>query len=117
MFFYSSMLSLISGATTGITVAGDSTGVSGQLVYQLTNPTAVIVDQSGNIYVLDSGNRRIQKWEPGSTYGTTVVYEATLSSPFGMRFGPTGNLVVADTSQHRVLSFGVYCREYSSSSH
>ncbi|CAF3042616.1 unnamed protein product [Rotaria socialis] len=106
----------LSGASTGITVAGDSSGASGQMVYQLTNPTAVSVDQYSNIYVLDSGNRRIQKWEPGSTFGITVVYEPSLISPLGMRFGSTGNLVVADTSQQRVVSFGVYCREYSSSS-
>lgn len=105
------------GATTGITVAGDSSGTSGQLVYQLTNPTAVIVDQYGNIYVLDSGNRRIQKWEPGGTFGITVVYEVSLNSPLGMRFGLNGNLAVADTSQQRVVSFGIYCREYLLSSH
>ncbi|CAF4021362.1 unnamed protein product, partial [Rotaria sordida] len=78
----------LSGASNGITVAGDPSGASGSLVYQLTNPTAVIVDQYGNIYVLDSGNRRIQKWEPGSTFGITVVYELSLSSPLGMRFAP-----------------------------
>lgn len=104
----------MTGASSGITVAGDPSGASGPLVYQLANPTAVIVDQYGNIYVLDSGNRRIQKWEPGSTFGITVVYEASLSSPFGMRLGSTGNLVVADTSQHRIVSFGVYCRKYFS---
>ncbi|CAF1292333.1 unnamed protein product, partial [Rotaria sordida] len=88
----------LSGASNGITVAGDPSGASGSLVYQLTNPTAVIVDQYGNIYVLDSGNRRIQKWEPGSTFGITVVYELSLSSPLGMRFAQIPNQICAGPS-------------------
>jgi DNA-binding beta-propeller fold protein YncE len=102
----------IIGVTNGITVAGQI-GVAGSWSYQFSSPTAVTFDQYGNMYVMDSGNTRIQRWWPGSTYGVTVA-SASMSSPRGMRFDSLGNLVVVDASNDRVLSFPVVCREYSS---
>ena len=61
---------------------------------------------------MDAGNNRIQRWVPGATYGITVVASGTMSNPRGLRFDTLGNLVVADFSQHRVLSFGMLCRMY-----
>ena len=97
------------GAISGTTVAG-TTSNSGPWSYQLTNPTAVLVDQYGYLYVLDYGNSRIQKWYPGAAYGTTVV-SASFYNPCGMQFDRLNNLVVADTYNHRVVSFGVFCRK------
>lgn len=70
----------------------------------------VLYDQYGYLYIMDSGNNRIQRWIPGATYGITVV-AATMSNPRGMRFDAVGSLVVADCSQHRVISFGMQCRK------
>ncbi len=36
-------------------------------------PSDVFVDKSGNIYVADYGNNRIQKWMPGASEGITVA--------------------------------------------
>ena len=33
----------------------------------------VYVDSSGNVYVADSNNNRVQKWEPNATAGTTIA--------------------------------------------
>jgi len=52
----------------------------------------------------------VQKWYPGASYGTTVI-SATMSSPSGMKFDLLGNLVIADTSYQRILSFGLTCRK------
>lgn len=64
----------------------------------------------GYIYVLDTGNARVQKWYPGNPYGTTIL-SATMSSPIGMSLDFSGNLYIADTSYHRIVSFGLTCRK------
>ncbi|CAF4497214.1 unnamed protein product [Rotaria sp. Silwood2] len=96
-------------AVVGVTVAGQS-GVAGAFSNQFNLPTAITFDQFGNLYVLDSGNDRIQQWVPGSTFGVTVASVA-MGIPKGMAFDPSGNLVVADTGNHRVILFSVICRK------
>ena len=93
----------------GTTIAGQS-GVAGSWSYQFNSPTAITFDQYNNLYVMDSGNDRIQRWWPGSTYGVTVA-SAVLANPRGMAFDPWGNLVVTDMSYHRVVLFSVACRK------
>lgn len=68
------------------------------------------MDQFGYLYILDSGNSRIQKWRPPASYGTTVV-SASFNNPYGMQLDRLNNLVVADTSYHRIVSFGIFCRK------
>lgn len=100
---------LISGATNGTTVAGQ-TGTAGSWSFQLNSPTDITFDTYDNMYIMDSGNNRIQRWSPGSAYGITVV-SATMANPRGMAIDPVGNLVVADMSYHRINSFSVSCRK------
>ncbi|CAF4729948.1 unnamed protein product [Rotaria sp. Silwood1] len=96
------------GAAIGDTIAGQST-VAGSWSYQLSSPTAVIFDQYGYMYVLDAGNLRIQRWLPGMTYGVTVVASTMSALSSGMNFDSSGNIIVADTSNHRIISFNVAC--------
>ena len=63
------------------------------------------------MYILDYSNARIQKWFPGGSYGTTVV-SGSMNLPIGLKFDRLDNLVVADTSYHRIISFGVVCRKF-----
>ena len=100
------------GAITGTTVAG-STSDSGPWSYQFSNPTAITFDQSGYMYVLDYSNDRIQKWLPGASFGVTVA-ATNLGNPRGMRFDRLSNIVVADTTYDRILSFSILCRKYLS---
>lgn len=104
--------SVFIGAISGITVAGQS-GVPGSWAYQLRSPTSITFDQLSNMYILDSGNNRIQRWAPGAAFGTTVASSSSLYNPRGLTIDPLGNLVVADDSYHRILSFSVLCRELS----
>ena len=97
------------GSNVGVTVAG-STSDPGAWSYQFNNPTAIAFDTNGYMYILDYSNNRIQKWYPGASFGTTVL-SGSMSSPIGMKFDRLGNLVVADTSYHRVISFGLVCRK------
>lgn len=99
----------IKGALTGTTVAGSSAN-SGPYAYQFSSPTAITFDSYGYMYVLDTGNNRVQRWLPGATYGFTVA-AASMSTPYGMRFGPLGNIVIADTFNHRIISYTLTCRK------
>lgn len=49
------------GATSGVTVAGGNGAGSG--TNQLSGATGVTVDPVGNLYIVDAGNSRIQRWE------------------------------------------------------
>ena len=106
---YSVRLPQTPGNPNGTTIAGQS-GVAGSWSYQFNSPSAIAFDQFENMYIMDTGNNRIQRWWPGSTYGVTV---AATSSAYlrGMALDPSGNLVTPDYSYHRILLFPVTCRK------
>jgi sugar lactone lactonase YvrE len=96
---------------SGTTVAG-SVSNPGPWAYQFSSPTSMIFDQYGYMYVLDFGNNRVQKWYPGSTYGTTVV-SGSLYNPCGLQFDRVNNIVIADTYNYRIVSFSITCRKFT----
>ena len=51
------------------TVAGLGDTDASSLYY----PKDVFVDDSGDIYILDSGNRRVQLWLANAISGTTLI--------------------------------------------
>jgi hypothetical protein len=69
-------------------------------------PTDIAVDKEGNIYVLDSGNTRVQKFGPDGKYVATIGRKGQgpgeFISPGGLDFDEDGNLVVTDTAQMRL---------------
>jgi len=100
------------GATAGNTVAGSSVGATGGSAGLLNYPTSVYVDGSGNIYVADQNNNRIQEWAPGATAGTTVAgiggygSSATqLEYPTGVYVDGYGDIYVADQYNHRIQEY------------
>ena len=95
---------------SGVTVAG-STGNAGPWSYQFSSPTALLLDPYGYMYVLDYGNARVQRWYPGATYGVTIL-AGSLSNPYGMQLDRLNNLVIADSYNHRIVSFGYLCRKF-----
>ena len=97
------------GAVSGETVAGQ-TGIAGSWSYLLNSPTSITLDQFGHLYIMDSGNNRIQRWWPGSTYGVTVL-SGSFWNPRGIVFDPFGNLVIADQSYHRIVLSSIVCRK------
>lgn len=60
-------------ARISTTVAGSIDGVQNSTVDTLSFPTKVTVDLSGNIYVTDSENHRVQLWYNGASSGKTIA--------------------------------------------
>jgi hypothetical protein len=76
---------------------------------QLATPSGVALDGSGNVYVADTLNDRVQRWAPGATSGTTVAGgngfgsgANQLDTPRGVALDGSGNVYVTDTFNHRV---------------
>ena len=101
----------VPGATTGTTVAGSSGGSAGSGASSFNYPEDVYVDGSGNIYVADASNHRIQKWAPGATSGTTVAGSSSgtsgssaslLNTPKGVYVDGSGNIYIADALNNRI---------------
>jgi uncharacterized repeat protein (TIGR01451 family) len=85
---------------------------------QLSEPTGVAVDGSGNLYIADSRSNRIRKVTAATGLITTVAGEASaaagysgdggpatsaqLNTPQGVAVDSSGNLYIADTNNYRV---------------
>lgn len=54
-------------------VAGQNSGYGGSLNDQFANPKDCVLDSNENLYVTDTGNHRVQRWNSGSTVGTTYA--------------------------------------------
>ncbi len=57
----------------GITVAGQGNANLGSTAYYLNEPAYVLLDSSGNLYVSDSQNHRVQYFASGSMTGITIA--------------------------------------------
>jgi len=67
----------------------------------------VAVDSSGNIYVVDTYNNRIQQFNSSGTFitkwGSNGTGDGQFSTPRGI--ASSVNVYVADTSNHRIQKF------------
>jgi sugar lactone lactonase YvrE len=110
-------------STTGTitTVVGDG----GEYRYQgpsevpsgsLSRPSGIALDRDGNLFITDSDNHLVRRWEratgridrvagigeaSGDGDGRSAL-ETGLSYPFGIVVDASGRLVVADTFNHRI---------------
>lgn len=72
-------------------------------------PRGIAVDKKGDVYVLDAGNHRVQKFDSKGEFvkawGKEGDGEGQLKTPGGLDVGPEGNIYVADTWNHRIQVF------------
>jgi DNA-binding beta-propeller fold protein YncE len=81
-------------------------GRHGKAADELDTPTDVAVDPAGHLYVVDSGNNRIQKvtreGEILASWGSAGSGPGQFHEPLGIALAPGGSLYVTDSGNHRV---------------
>ena len=86
-----------------------SWGSSGTLNGQFNSPFGVAVDSSGNVYIADAGNDRVQKFTSNGDFitkwGTQGTDYGQFNNPTGVAADSSGNIYIADTDNHRVQVF------------
>ncbi len=84
-------------------------GTCGSGAGQFMNPRNLAVDPEGNIYVLDSGNNRVQKLSPDGQFilqwGSFGTAPGQFNEPWGIAVDERGYVYVADTWNHRIQKF------------
>src|SRR5437773_3992887 len=84
-------------------------GSSGTGDGQFDFPFGVATDGSGNVYVADYGNDRIQKFDASGTFVTTWGSSGSgngqFNGPGGVATDGSGHVYVADTNNHRIQKF------------
>jgi uncharacterized repeat protein (TIGR01451 family) len=91
---------------------GDGTPATNFRVY---NPQGIAVDATGNVYIADAANARIRKLDTTGAISTVAgsasggfsgdggpATSARLASPSGVAVDSVGNIIIADTNNHRV---------------
>ncbi|MFD2512359.1 IPT/TIG domain-containing protein [Pontibacter locisalis] len=85
-------------------------------------PKGIVVDQVGNIFVADTKNHRILKYDQQGiiilSFGSFGLEPGQLNTPTQLAVDNDGNLYVADTENHRIQVFdqqGAFIREIGAS--
>ncbi len=97
-----------------------------------TGPSGIAVDKTGNVYVTDVWNHRVQKFDNNLTFvakwgsfvnlsdpgaASDAQVDSKFYGPRGVAVGPDGNVYVTDTGNKRVLIFtpdGQFARKIDS---
>ncbi|HJV91277.1 MAG TPA: putative Ig domain-containing protein [Holophagaceae bacterium] len=110
------------GTAVGTGTAGYVDGAAGTARFRFNGFSGIVADAAGNLYVADRGNNCIRKLTKGSSYAVSTftgiatatlpatpygfvdgaVGTAKLNTPQGLDIDATGNLYVADASNHAI---------------
>jgi streptogramin lyase len=76
---------------------------------EFDTPRGIAVDSDGNIYVADTNNDRIQKFDSDGNFitkwGSYGSGDSEFNEPWGVAVDSDGNVYVADKSNHRIQKF------------
>ena len=79
--------------------------------YALFNPSGIVRDTAGNIYIVDSGNYRVQKFDRDGTYLLTIGRQGQgpgeFAYPVSIVFDSKGNLLILDLRNNRIQKYSV----------
>ncbi len=81
----------------------------GKLQGQVRSPKGIFIDQKGLIYVADTGNDRVQIFNPDGTYnnqfGESGSGDGQFRAPSSVAVNAKGNIYVADTRNRKIKAF------------
>ena len=86
-------------------------GIQGSSDGQFVYPHGIAIDSSGNVYVADSGNSRIQKFTSDGTFirewgsGGTGTGDGEFYEPTDIAIDSSGNVYVSDITTNRIQKF------------
>ena len=84
-------------------------GTEGSASGQFKRPQGVAVDSAGNVYVADTNNNRIQKFNSAggiiATWGNSGTGSGQFSIPAAIALDSAGNVYVAEEGNNRVQKF------------
>ncbi len=97
---------------TGVPPVSVFEGGQGRGRGQFDNPRGVATDATGNLYVADLGNARVQKFSREGnfllTFGKPGTGDGELRAPNGITIDSAGNIYIADAHNHRLVKFNAY---------
>ena len=75
----------------------------------LNQPTSIAIDGAGNLYIADTGNRRIRRVDFQTRIISTILSAGGLFNPTSVAIYASGNLLILDAGNHRLfqLQLGV----------
>jgi len=104
-----------------LTIFREAIGGFGMLTGSFNGPVDVARDASGNFYVLDAGNNRVQMFDNRSyfrlSWGTNGYRDGEFNHPTAIAVSPLGFVYVVDTGNHRIQQFnleGVHIKSWGS---
>ena len=93
-------MATISASGRSVLAAGDG---------ELNRPSGLAFDADNNVYVVDSGNDRIQKFTKDGRFlakwGTTGSGAGQFNMPWGIALDSEGNVYIADWRNDRIQKF------------
>ncbi len=96
-----------SASPTPTTISNAFVGGEGAGSGQFSRPRGIAVDKKGNIYVADTGNARIQKFDSDgefiASFGKSGTAEGEMKEPNGIALDDTGNIYVTDAFNHKLM--------------
>jgi sugar lactone lactonase YvrE len=94
-------------------------GISGGGAGQLDQPEGVTTDSSGDVYVVDSGNERVDEFSAAGAFikafGSTGYGAGQFEGPEGVATDSSGDVYVADSFNNRIDEFsaaGAFIKAY-----
>ncbi|TMK57752.1 MAG: hypothetical protein E6G51_05940, partial [Actinobacteria bacterium] len=76
---------------------------------QLKTPADVVTDAQGNLWILDRGNNRVEKFSSSgqflAKFGSAGSGDGQFSEPKAITLDATGNIWIADTGNNRIQKF------------